>query len=108
LADIGRAVANIALSVVGYTTLGFVVGIVLRSSVAAVIVGFVYLLPLENIFSAVVSGADRWLPGQLLISIAQGGNSSASYSAALLTVAVYMAIVAVVGALLFAKRDVTA
>ncbi|HEX3539682.1 MAG TPA: ABC transporter permease [Acidimicrobiales bacterium] len=78
LADIGRAVANIVLSVVGYTTLGFVVGIVLRSSVAAVIVGLVYLLPLENIFSAVVSGADRWLPGQLLIPIAQGGNSSAS------------------------------
>ena len=108
LADMGRAIGDIALAVAGYATLGYVVGVIVRSSVVAVIVGFVYLLPFENIFAAVVNHSDRWLPGQLLTSVAQGGNSSARYSDALITVAVYLVIAAAAAVVVFGRTDVTA
>ena len=108
LADMGRAVGDIALAVAGYATLGYVVGVVVRSSVVAIIIGFVYLLPFENIFAAVVNHSDRWLPGQLLTSVAQGGNSTAHYRDALTTVAAYLVIAAGVALVLFSRTDVTA
>jgi len=40
---LSQALANVSLAVIGFAMLGMIVGLVLRSSVAAVIVGFAYL-----------------------------------------------------------------
>jgi hypothetical protein len=72
------------------------------------VVGFVYLLPFEGIFSAVVKGADRWLPGQVLSAISEGGTGNVTFAHALVTATAYTVIAAALGAILFAKRDVTA
>jgi len=107
LADLGRSFGDIAVATAGFATLGTIVGLTLRSPVMSVMMGLVYLLIVENVLSAVLSGADRWLPGQLLNTIASGGDSTVSYSAALLTVAVYLTGAIVASLALFARRDVT-
>lgn len=107
LADLARSLGNIALATAGYATLGMMVGLVLRSPVMSVMVGLVYLLIIENVLSAIVSGADRWLPGQLLNTIASGGDSTTSFAAALITSVGYLAVAAAGSLALFARRDVT-
>ena len=104
----GQAVGNAALAIVGYACFGLALGVLIRSPVAAVVVGIVYLLPVENILAAVVSNTQRWLPGQLLDAIARGGNTTASFSSALLTTAVYVAGAVLIAFAVFARRDVTA
>ena len=107
LADLGRSVGDIALATAGYATLGMIVGLVLRSPVMSVMFGLVYLLIIENVFSAVVSGASRWLPGQLLNTVASGGDGTTHFATALTTIAVYLAISVAVSVALFARSDVT-
>jgi ABC-type transport system involved in multi-copper enzyme maturation permease subunit len=108
VADIGHALGDIALAVTGYSILGILAGLILRSPAPAAVVGFVYLLPFEGIFSAVVKGADRWLPGQVLSAISEGGTSTVTFSHAMMTATAYAVVAAVAGVLLFTKRDVTA
>jgi hypothetical protein len=104
----GQAIGNGALAIVAYACFGLALGVIIRSPVASVVVGIVYLLPVENILAAVVSSIQRWLPGQLLEAIARGGNSTASFSSALLTIAAYVVGVSIVAFAVFARRDVTA
>ena len=108
IADMTRALGDIALAVIGYATIGMVVGLFLRSSVAAVVVGFAYLLAVENILAVVISGSEHWLPGQLLTAVAQGGSDHVRYATALLGGGIYLVLFAVAGAVAFARRDVTA
>lgn len=107
LHDLGQALGDIVVAVIGFATFGMAVGILLRSSVAAVIVGFAYLLPVEGIIAAVVNGTDRWLPGELLSAIAQGGTPSISYGAAITTSLLYLTVAIAVAFALFMRRDVT-
>ena len=107
LADIGRSVGDIALATAGYATLGMIVGLVLRSPVMSVMFGLVYLLMLENVLSAVVSGSSRWLPGQLLNTVASGGDSTTHFSTALLTAAAYLVVSVAISLAWFARSDVT-
>jgi len=106
--DLTRALGDILLAVIGYATLGTVVGLFLRSSVAAVIVGFAYLLPVEAIITAIVHSTSAWLPGEMLTDVAQGGTQTVSYGHALGISAVYLLVAAGAAALWFRRRDVTA
>jgi ABC-type transport system involved in multi-copper enzyme maturation permease subunit len=108
LADTGHALGDVALAVTGYGVLGMLTGLILRSPAPAAVVGFVYLLPFEGIFSAVVKGSERWLPGQLLSVISEGGTSTVTFSHALVTATVYTVIAVGLGTLVFTRRDVTA
>jgi ABC-type transport system involved in multi-copper enzyme maturation permease subunit len=108
IADIGHALGDVALAVTGYGVLGMLAGLILRSPAPAAVVGFVYLLPFEGIFSAVVKGSDRWLPGQVLAAISEGGTANLTFSRGLMTATAYTVIAAALGAVLFSKRDVTA
>jgi ABC-type transport system involved in multi-copper enzyme maturation permease subunit len=106
--DLLRALGDIVLAVVGYATLGAVVGLFLRSSVAAVIVGFAYLLPVEAIVTAIVHSASTWLPGEMLTAVAQGGTHAVDYRHALGLSAVYLLVGMGAAAVWFVRRDVTA
>ena len=108
LADLGRSLVDIALATAGYATLGMIVGLVLRSPVISVMAGLVYLLIIDNVLSAIVSGADRWLPGQLLNTIASGGDSTTPIVTAVVTVAAYLIVAAGASLAMFARRDITA
>jgi ABC-2 type transport system permease protein len=101
------AVANLAAATLGWGLLGAVLGIAFRSPAAAVGIGVAYALPLESILGAIANGAGRWLPGKLLAALASGGNSTASYAASAVTLALYATLAAVGTMMLFARRDVT-
>jgi ABC-type transport system involved in multi-copper enzyme maturation permease subunit len=103
-----RAFGDALAAMVGYTTLGVVLGTIIRSPVAAVVIGLAYLLPLEGILAAIVPDFSRWLPGQLLDSLARGGNSTATAATAAWTLALYLAAACTLAAVLFVRRDVTA
>jgi ABC-2 type transport system permease protein len=106
--DLFRGLGNLAIAVVGFSTLGFAVGQFVRSAVFAVILGFAWLLPIEGIITRIVPSAARVLPGSALGSLAEGGNGTVGYRAALLVGLVY-GVVAIVAALVdFVRRDVTA
>jgi ABC-type transport system involved in multi-copper enzyme maturation permease subunit len=97
--------------VIGYSILGLVIGLFLRSAVAAVIVGFAWLLVIEQfILTRIVPGAAPWLPGISLSTIAGGGNSdfSITYGHGLAVAVVYLVVAIAAASIAFARRDVTA
>ena len=107
LHDLGQGLGDVALSMLGYGTIGFVLGIIMRSPVSSIVVGLAFLLPFETILSVVVNGSARWLPGSLLDAVARGGTTNASFFAALVTAGAYLVGWAGLGVYLFVHRDVT-
>jgi ABC-type transport system involved in multi-copper enzyme maturation permease subunit len=106
--DLTQALGNMVLAVIGFATLGLVVGLLLRSSVAAVIVGFAWLIPFESVIGLILKGTNRWLPGELLGTVAQGGNATTPYLAAMVTLAIYLGGALAIAFAVFVRRDVTA
>ena len=108
ISDLTRALGDLLLATVGFTTLGLVVGLLFRSSVAAVIVGFAYLLPVEAVIVRIAPHAATWLPGQLLQAVAAGGISPDGFARSLILSAIYLAIAGAAATLVFVRKDVTA
>jgi ABC-2 type transport system permease protein len=106
--DLTGALGELVLSTVGFATLGLAVGLFLRSAVFAVIVGFAYLIAIENIVGRVLPATSKWLPGQLLLGVGQGGNATTSFWRALVLSAFYLIVVALLTTYAFTRRDVTA
>jgi ABC-type transport system involved in multi-copper enzyme maturation permease subunit len=107
LAETARAVGDLLLATLGFGLIGAVLGVLLRSPVAAIGAGVAYLLPVEAILSTTIGGADRFLPGQLLQVLAAGGGHSPSYAAAVVTFALYALAAALAAGVVFARRDIT-
>jgi hypothetical protein len=64
------------------------------------------VIPVEAIIvGAIWSSGDRWLPGQLLSAVAHGGTSDSSYHHSLITLAVYMVLIAAATLAVFKRRD---
>lgn len=108
LGDSIRSLGEVLLAIAGFATVGAALGSVLRSPVAAISVGAAWVMAIEAILAATISGADRWLPGQLLNTIAQGGTTTVTLATAATTTSVYLLVAAVVTGALFQRRDVTA
>ncbi len=108
MGDLLRALGELLLASAGFATLGMVAGLFLKSSVFAVIVGVAYLLPIEMLIERIFPGTKRWLPGQLLTDLGQGGTTSSSFSRSLLMSLIYLSVLGAAAAVTFVKRDVTA
>jgi len=106
--DLTTALGELLLAVVGFGTLGLAVGLFLRSAVFAVIVGLTYLIAVESIVGRVLPAFNRWLPGQLLLGVGQGGNGNTTFPRALVLSALYLVGVGLLTTYVFARRDVTA
>jgi ABC-2 type transport system permease protein len=106
LVDVSRATLNLLASTLGFGLIGITLGVLLRSPVAAIGVGVAYALPVEAILSSTINGIDRYLPGQLLGVLADGGSHSIPYATAALTLALYGAVAVAGAAVLFWRRDV--
>jgi ABC-type transport system involved in multi-copper enzyme maturation permease subunit len=108
ITDLTRALGDLLLATVGFTTFGLVVGLLFRSSVTAIIVGFAYLLPVEAVVTRIAPHSAAWLPGELLQAIAAGGLSTTGFAHSLILSTVYLAIAGVVATVVFVRKDVTA
>jgi len=73
-----------------------------------VIAGLAYLIAVESIIGRILPATNRWLPGQLLLGVGQGGNSTSTFPRALIISGIYLVIVAGVTRAAFIRRDVTA
>lgn len=102
-----EAVADLAAATVGWGVLGALLALAFRSPVLAIGVGVAYALPFEAIVTGVAGGVSRWLPGQLLAAVAAGGNDTATYAAAALTLVAYVAVAGTAAVRVFERRDVT-
>jgi ABC-2 type transport system permease protein len=108
ITDLTRALGDLLLATIGYTTFGLVVGLLFRSAVTAIIVGFAYLIPVEAIVTRIAPHAASWLPGQLLSFLAEGGTTSVGFSWSLIVSMVYLCIAVSAALVVFVRKDVTA
>ena len=97
---------NVLISVIAFGTVGMILGLLFRSPISAISIGVAWLLVIENIVAAVVKHSAQWMPGQLMTSIAAGGDINSSYSHAIITLAAYLFFGIMVVSLLFRRRDV--
>ena len=103
---------NIVISVIGFGTIGMVLGLLLRSPISAISFGVLWLLIVENLLIAVKNSLQDWMPGAQLSAIASGGvprgmTTGIEYSHALFVGGIYVAIGAAVASFLFVRRDVS-
>jgi len=108
MSDLGSLMGDLVISTCGFAVIGMIAGVLLRSSVIAIAAGLAVLLPFETILTDAVPGTGRWLPAQLLESIAQGGSTVAPFGAAVITVSAYIVGAFAIATLVFVRRDVTA
>jgi ABC-2 type transport system permease protein len=107
LAETAGAGGRLVLATLGWGLLGAVLGLLLRSPTSAVAAGLAYALPVENLLASVWSGGERWLPGSLLETLAEGGSDETSFARAIALLAVYAGSALVLAAVTFERRDVT-
>jgi ABC-2 type transport system permease protein len=97
---------NLLLATLGWGLVGALLALVLRAPAAAVGVGLAWALPGELLVTAAWADGARWLPGQLLDALAQGGTTAVTYGSAGLLLALYAVVAMVAGTALFTRRDV--
>ena len=101
-----QATLHVFLASVGYGMLGAALGVLLRSPGVAIGAAVAYVVAIEGIVvGAIWSNGDRWLPGQLLSAVAHGGTTDSSYHHSLITLAVYMVLIAAGTLIVFTRRD---
>ncbi|OAA28836.1 ABC-2 family transporter protein [Frankia sp. EI5c] len=109
LAQFGRSLVNVSLGALGYAAVGALAAVVLRSPAAAIAVGLAYALPVEMLVSRIYGPAGGWLPAHLMEILAVGGTGySTTYAQAGLRVLLFCTVAALITAVLFRRRDVTA
>jgi ABC-2 type transport system permease protein len=106
--DLTRALGDLLLATLGFTTFGMVIGLLFRSSVTAIIVGFAYLIPVEAVVIRIAPHSAAWLPGQLLQTIAAGGLYPVGFAHSMIVSTVYLVIAVSVATVVFVRKDVTA
>jgi ABC-2 type transport system permease protein len=104
LADYG----SVLFWVTGYALLGMTLAVLVRSVPVALAIGIAWAGPFEHLLQDAWDSANRLFPGLLLEAFVAGGTSQVSASRALLTVTAYVLIAATIGAISFARRDITA
>lgn len=102
-----EAWGNALLASLVWGTIGLAIASIARSSAIAISVGAGWVLLVESIVAAAFDGGVAWLPGNVLTAVAEGGNDSVSYAAAIGLGALYVLIGLGAATLVAVRRDVT-
>ena len=103
---IAQGFVNVLLATIGYGIFGMILGLLFRSPISAISIGVIWNLIIEGLLSAFLKDIDRYFPGQLLSTVAQGGSDKISYQYALITSYSFLLAGLAIVAFLFKKRDV--
>jgi hypothetical protein len=103
---IAHTLVNVYISVVLYAVIGIALGILLKSPISSISIALVWLLILENLIGAVKPATLKWVPGNQLSIIAQGGSESISYSHAVVVGGAFALVALLLSSFIFVKRDV--
>jgi len=104
--EIGKTLLNVTISVVYFGITGMILGLLLRSPISAISIGVLWILIIENLLGAVKPVFLKWMPGNQLTTIAQGGSGDVSYMHALTLGTSYVVVGAIIATVLFTRRDV--
>lgn len=107
LQEMAKTFGNVLLSVIAFGTVGMILGLLLRSPISAISLGVIWLLIVENILIAVKASLGRWMPGNLMSTIAVGGTDDVSYSHSITMIAIYLIVSTAIVITLFKRRDVS-
>jgi len=103
---LGSAFGNVLLSVMGFGTVGMILGLLFRSPISAIATGVIWFLILENILAGLLTGTAKWLPGQNLTNLTTTQNFTFSYQHSLIMDLIYLVGAGAIVSLLFKRRDV--
>jgi hypothetical protein len=104
--SIGHTFINVYISIVFYAVIGIALGILLKSPISSISIALVWILILENLIGAVKPATLKWMPGNQLTTIAQGGSETITYSHAFILGSFFVFIALALSTYVFAKRDV--
>jgi len=107
LQEMAETFGNVLLSVIAFGTVGMILGLLLRSPISAISLGVIWLLIVENILIAVKGSLGKWMPGNLMSTIAVGGTDDVSYSHSITMIAIYLILSSAIVITLFKRRDVS-
>lgn len=107
LQELAKTFGNVLLSVIAFGTVGMILGLLLRSPISAISLGVIWLLIVENILIAVKGSLGKWMPGNLMSTIAVGGTDDVSYSHSITMIAIYLILSSAIVIMLFKRRDVS-
>jgi len=107
IVDLLHTYINVLIAAFAYGTIGMILGLLLRSPISAISIGIGWLLIVDNILAATISGSAKWLPGQMIDTIARGKSQEMSYLHATTTVSIYLVIGSAIAVALFRRRDVS-
>jgi ABC-type transport system involved in multi-copper enzyme maturation permease subunit len=107
LQEMAKTFGNVLLSVIAFGTVGMILGLLLRSPISAISLGVIWLLIVENILIAVKGSLGKWMPGNLMSTIAVGGTDDVSYSHSITMIAIYLILSSAIVITLFKRRDVS-
>ena len=107
LSEFGKSFLNIFIATLAFGAIGMAIGIILRSPISSLAIGLIWFVVVENILAGLITSTGKWLPGQNLTLVGDGGGASTvSYSHGLLVGVLYVLVLGGVAASLFKKRDV--
>lgn len=103
---LGRTFINVMITTVGFGIFGMILGLLFRSPITSISIGMLWILILENVLAGTLPASSKWLPGQNLGNIGEGGTLLVSYGHSLAMSAIYLSGGFAVVAYLFKRRDV--
>ncbi len=106
IGDTINSFLNVSFATIGYGIVGMVLGLLLRSPISAISIGVIWILIVESILVAVRRSLADYMPGTQLSNIGQGGSMDLSYQYSMQYSLVFLALISIVAAVLFKRRDV--
>ena len=97
---------NMLIATMGYGLFGMALGIILKSPMSAISISLLWFMVLENILGGVLAASAKWLPGNALSAVSNGGAKIFSYERGLIMSGIYIAIFGGLATVLFKRRDV--
>jgi hypothetical protein len=106
LQRLGKLFFNSTISLIGFGSFGMALGMILKSPLGAISTSLLWFLVIEGLLGAILKGATKWLPGNALMVVNDGGVAGMPYSRALLIAGIYVISMMSTSGYLFHSRDV--
>ena len=94
------------IAMIGFGSFGMALGMILKSPLGAISASLLWFLVVEGLLGAILKGATKWLPGNALMVINDGGMTSLPFTRGLLIAATYVIALMSISGYLFHTRDV--
>jgi ABC-type transport system involved in multi-copper enzyme maturation permease subunit len=107
LQHIGSTILYLWLGIALFGTFGAILALLLKTPVAAIGIGIAFFLIVENLLGGLLSGTSDWLPGNIVSSVASGGNDSHGFWDGLALILGYVGVLGGVSLAWFNRSDVT-